>query len=113
MDRKILVQKMSKLSSRKLKKQVLESHNNNHIKGLIVKGRTNNKGSRCEGITRWKSKSKNIKCIKCHEVCHFRNNYPKWKDKVKKEETYDAANVSSEEEIADDIIEWKCSSYAY
>jgi hypothetical protein len=77
MDRKIPVQKMSKLSSRKLKKRVLKSHNDNHIEGLTVRGRTNNKSSGCEGITRSKSKSKNIKCFKCHEVCHFRNNYSK------------------------------------
>jgi len=77
MDRKILVQKMSKLSSRKLKKRVLKNHNDNHIESLTVRGRTNNKSSGCEGITRSKLKSKNIKCFKCHEVCHFRNNYPK------------------------------------
>jgi hypothetical protein len=31
--------------SRKLKKQVLESHNNDHTKSLVLSGRTNNKGS--------------------------------------------------------------------
>jgi hypothetical protein len=40
-----------------------------------------------------------IKCFECHEVRHFRKNYPKRKDKKNKEKTSNVVNISSEWEI--------------
>jgi hypothetical protein len=54
--------------NRKLKKQVLESHNNDHTKSLVLSGRTNNKGSDTRGRSISNSKSTKIKCLGCHKV---------------------------------------------
>jgi len=49
------------------------SHNDDHEKGLIVRGNnSNNLGS--EGISKSKSKSRKIKCFKCHKIKHFKKN---------------------------------------
>jgi hypothetical protein len=55
------------LKSRKLKKQVLESHNDDHAKDLILSGRTN-KGSSTRGRSISNSISRKIKCLGCHKV---------------------------------------------
>jgi hypothetical protein len=70
---------------------------------LIIRGRTNNKSLGSGGRSRSKSKSRKIKCLECYGVRHFRKNYIKRKDKRKYMETFDAANVASEEKISDDV----------
>jgi len=59
------------LKSRKLKKQVLKSYNDDHAKGLILSGRTNNKGLGTIGKSISNSISRKIKCLGCHKIWHF------------------------------------------
>jgi hypothetical protein len=54
---------------------VLESHNDDHSKGLIMRGIKNNKGSSNRGRFRSKLKSRKIKCFEHHEVWYFRKNF--------------------------------------
>ena len=47
---------------------MLESHNDDHVEGLIMRGMTNNKGLGSKGRFKSKSKSRKIKYVECHKV---------------------------------------------
>jgi hypothetical protein len=53
---------------------VLESYNDDHAKGLIMRGIKNNKGPGSGDRSKSKSNFREIKCFECHEVGYFRKN---------------------------------------
>ena len=62
---------------------MLESYNDDHAEGLIMRGIKNNKGPGSGDISKSKSNFREVKCFECHEVGYFRNNCLKWKYKEK------------------------------
>ncbi|KAL5820776.1 hypothetical protein ACOSQ3_022658 [Xanthoceras sorbifolium] len=72
------------LNSKELKKKVLESKFKGSAEGLVIRGRTEKKGSTSgRGRSRSKFKPTKQKCFYCHKEWHFKKNYTKRKGKEK------------------------------
>ncbi|XXG58369.1 hypothetical protein AAC387_Pa04g0693 [Persea americana] len=73
----------SALNSKELKKKVTTKSHDSSSEGLVARGRTEKKEHNRRGRSRSKSKTRKLKCFKCHKEGHFRKDCPERKGKEK------------------------------